>query len=120
MFDPKRREQGSDAMPTVDELFKNPPPGRRIQVHDHTRDACDREHIVSIKSATDGDIRLEPGDTKFFKIRDRDNYERSGGFYRNCGDSDERARIDRADYIQAIRKDNGVIDWFWVSIVPNL
>jgi hypothetical protein len=106
-------------MPTVDETFKHLPPGWRIQVHDHTRDACDRENDVIIKSATDGDIRLVAGDTKFFKIRDHDNYERSGGFYWTCGDSDERARISRADFIQAIRKDNGVIDWFWVSIVPD-
>src|ERR1700745_3110872 len=80
MLDPKRREQGSDAMPTGGEFFKNLRPGWRLQVHDHTRDACDREHIVTIKSATDGGIRLEPGDTKFCKIRDRYNYERSGGF----------------------------------------
>src|SRR5262245_53816045 len=88
-----------------------------IKVQEHTRDACDRGNDITIISATDRDVVLKPGGTKYFKInKDRGEYERSGGWYWRCGRTLERARIKGATYIKAVRNEQGVTDWYWVQI----
>jgi hypothetical protein len=100
---------------TIDEQFKKFNE-KQIKIKDQTSDACDRANVVTITSTTDGKIDLRPGQTKYFKIaRDKDEFCRSGGWYWSCGGSKEQSRIPKADYIKAVRKDNGVIEWYWVE-----
>jgi hypothetical protein len=104
---------------TVDEKIKKQIAAGAIEVktQDHTRDACDRGNNITITSTTDGDVVLKPGEEKYFKIdKDKDDYTRSGGWYWKCGNTPEKARIKGATYIKAIRKENGVVDWYWVLV----
>jgi hypothetical protein len=101
------------AAQTVDEEFKQLGEDA-IEIIDHTRDACDKDDLVRITSTTDGSVTLRPGQVRYFRIRDIDDYTRSGGWYWRCGGSEERARIKGANYIKSIRKANGVIDWYKV------
>src|SRR5262245_4781917 len=88
-----------------------------IKIGEHTRDACDRRNNITVVAATDKDVVIKPGETKYFKInKDKGDYERSGGWYWMCGGSRERARIKGAIYIKAVRKENGVTDWYSVAI----
>ncbi len=100
---------------TVNERFKKLGMDH-IQIEDHTRDACDRGNDITITTTTDGKVVLKPGETKFFEIKKDDQYTRSGGWVFYCGNSEERARIRGSTYIMAVRKNNGVVDWFWVTI----
>jgi hypothetical protein len=101
---------------TIDERFKKLGENK-LEVGDHTRDACDRANVVTITSTTDGDIQLRPGETKYFEIdKKKDGYTQSGGWYWKCGNSEEKARIRGATYIKAVRKENGVIDWYSVTL----
>jgi hypothetical protein len=81
----------------------------------HTRDACDRAQDIVITSTTEGNLILRRGETKFFRIREQDDYTRSGGWYWKCGNSLERARIRDAKFIKAVRNDRGVTDWYEVK-----
>ena len=96
---------------TVDDEFKSLNKSD-IEVLDHTRDACDKEHTVRIVSATDPHLILEPGQTRYFKLR---KLGRSGQWHWLCGDQPEQARLSGATYIKAVRKANGVIDWYKVK-----
>lgn len=93
---------------TVDEEFKKLG-NDEIEVLEHTRDACDKSHTVRI-SCSDGNITLKPNETRYFKTRRKD-----GSWMWTCvSDVLERARISGAVYIKAVRKANGVIDWYQV------
>ena len=93
---------------TVDEKFKKLG-NNEIEVLDHTRDACDKSHIVRI-FCTDGNVVLKPKETRYFKTRRTD-----GSWNWTCVSTVlERARISGAVYIKAVRKANGVIDWYKV------
>ena len=91
-----------------------------VKIQEQTRDPCDRGDLVTITSTTDGDVVLRPGEEKYFKIdKDKDKYTGSGGWYFKCGSTPEKARIKGASIIRATRKENGVIDWYWVLIEPK-
>lgn len=93
---------------TVDEEFKKLGKNE-IEVLDHTRDACDKSHIVRILS-TDGNVLLKPKETRYFKTANKD-----GSWNWICvSNVRERARISGAIFIKAVRKANGVIDWYKV------
>ncbi|MEK6282633.1 MAG: hypothetical protein AABN95_19915 [Acidobacteriota bacterium] len=99
---------------TVDEQFKEIGEGH-IKVLSHTRDSCDKENHITITSTTDGDVVLIPGDTKYFKIKKFDGYTKSGGWYWKCGNTPEQSRIKGGSgVVKAIRKSNGVVDWYTV------
>jgi hypothetical protein len=110
---------------TVDKQFKEIGEGN-IRIIHHTRDACDEENDITITSTTDGDVVLRPGTTKYFKIKQFDSYTKRGGWYWECGTTPEQSCIAGASkeyqgktvFIKAIRKANGVVDWYTVvSIV---
>src|SRR5260370_32602325 len=84
---------------TVDEVFRRKDADGKLEVSGHTRDACDRANDITITSATDGPIRVKPGETKYFKIKQVDDYTKSGGWRWRCGNSEERARISGAVYV---------------------
>lgn len=105
---------------TVDEEFKAAGPDS-YTVGDHTRDACDSDDDVSIKS-TDGSITLFPRKTIYFTPKEFDSYTRSGGWYWKCGISSEKSRFDwwgYGKYVMAIRKSNGVIDWYQIDKIKK-
>jgi hypothetical protein len=66
---------------------------------------------VRIVSATDPRVILESKQTKCFKLRKR---AISGEWFWRCGTQLERAHLAGATYIKAVRKANGVIDWYKV------
>ena len=110
---------------TVDKKFKKLGEDN-IEVFNHTRDACDRENDITITSTTDGDVTLLPGQTKYFQIKKFDGYTKSGGWYWKCGNTPEQSRlggasgkvVDKPVVIKAIRKLNGVVDWYSVWELP--
>jgi hypothetical protein len=99
---------------TVDQEFKSAGEDS-IDIIDHTRESCDKGDNVTVMSTTDGGVILKPKRTKYFRIDDSDNYTKSGGWYWKCGNTPERSRISGANVIKAIRKANGVIDWYSVK-----
>jgi hypothetical protein len=90
----------------------------RVLIKEHTRDACDKSHIVTFTSTTDGAVALKPGETKYFKRnKDVDDYTHSGGYYWKCGSERERSRIPNSTYIKVVRKeDTGAFDQYWVEL----
>jgi hypothetical protein len=93
---------------TVDEEFKGLG-DNEIEVLGHTRDACDKSHIVRI-ICSDGGVTLKPKETKYFRTLHKD-----GSWNWICiFGVRERARISGAVFIKAVRKANGVIDWYKV------
>ena len=106
---------------TIDAQFKKLGEDN-IKIMSHTRDSCDKENLITVTSTTDGDVLLNPGQTKYFQIRRFDSYTKSGGWYWKCGNTPEQSRIKgasedflgRSIVIKAIRKSNGVIDWYTV------
>src|SRR5262249_14339925 len=104
--------------PKVDDDFRQKDAAGRLEVLDHTRDACDRANDITITSATDGPMKVRPNETRYFKIRQVDAYTKSGGWRWRCGNSEERARISGAVYVKVVRNARGVIDWYSVRERP--
>lgn len=97
---------GNDDAYRVDRKFK----AAGHIINDHTRDACDSSQLVKVE-ARDGVVGLKPGETRFFANAHPDKKWRWW-----CGGSGEKARIEGARYVMAVRKANGVIDWYSVNI----
>jgi hypothetical protein len=94
-----------------------------MEILEHTRDACDQEDDITITSTTDGDVSLLPGQTKYFDVKRFDSFTKSGGWYWKCGNTPEKSRLPikhNRTFVKAIRKKNGVVDWYTVGIPFDL
>src|SRR5262245_26117179 len=87
-----------------------------VKIGERTRGAWDPANNITITSTTDGNVILKPGEEKYFRIKQDDDYTRSGGWYWKCGNSLEKSRIRGATHIKAVRSDRGVTDWYAVTI----
>lgn len=92
----------------IDRAFKS---GNYL-VREKTSDDCNAPQIVHIESA-EGTVKLRPGETRFFM-----NPRPSEKWIWYCSKDLNRARIHGANYVKAVRQQNGVIDWYWVELIP--
>ncbi len=84
---------------------------------DDTGDRCRGGQLVTI-DGRDGKITLKPGQTRYFAIPDKDDYNRDGGWYWWCSGSKERSRLKGARYIKVDRQDDGFMKWTKIAIDP--
>jgi hypothetical protein len=102
---------------TVDEQLRKLDAQGKLRVMEQTTDACDKNCPVTFTSTTDGDVVVQPGETKYFKIKPIDDYTRGGGYYWKCCGSQERSRMKGSVYIKVMRRANtGAFDQYWVTI----
>ena len=99
---------------SVDERWKALPQDK-IRVEETTKDQCRNcGDAVTIKSATDGDVKLACGEIKYFDVSSQ-----NGEWKWYCGGSGERARMAGASVVRASRvRETGEITWEKVTFLP--
>ena len=106
----------SDAALKVDKYCKEHADKVR-PLDDDTGDRCRGGQLVTIEGR-DGKISLKPGQTRYFAIPDKDDYNRDGGWYWWCSGSKEKSRLKGARYIKVDRQDDGFMKWTKIAIDP--
>lgn len=100
----------------VDSICKANPGNVRVE-NDNTSDKCRGGQIITI-DGRDGKITLKPGETRYFAIPQKDDYNRDGGWYWWCSGSKEEASLTGAKYIKAERNSDGEVTWRKISVDP--
>jgi hypothetical protein len=100
----------------VDKYCKDNPVKVRV-LDDDTGDRCRGGQLVTIEGR-DGKITLKPGQTRYFALPDKDDYNRSGGWYWYCSGTRGKSRLKGARYIKVIREADGFMRWYKIAIDP--